>query len=199
MKKIVWLVFEGSPCSGKTTVIQYLKTRKTRVPVIFTDEIATEVLKEDPDFIRRDQAEFQKEVLRRQYQKESEAYDQCAKYKNEPLTVVILDRGAADLFVYLNEDTAKDMTGLEAEELLSRYDAVFHFEPYMNIKSFRLGNDLRAEENIAEIMALHNKSLSIWGKHPCMVKIPVFETKEEKGNFVAAQIHALVQTGVFIN
>lgn len=198
MKKIVRLVFEGSPCAGKTTVIEYLKKQKTLIPVIYVDEVATEVLKEDPDFIRKDQVGFQKEVLYRQNQKESEAYHQCAYYRNEPLTVIILDRGAADLFVYLNEDTAKHIAGVEMTELLARYDAVFHFEPYIDIGSLRLGNDVRAEENTAEIIALHKKSFDIWGQHPCVLNIPVFETKEQKGEYVIEQIHKLIQSEVFV-
>ncbi len=196
MDKIVRFVLEGSPCSGKSETLRYLQTCKSEIPVVFVEEAATEILREDPDFVKRDPSAFQAEVLRRQYLREEEALSALQK-ADGMLGVIILDRGAADTFVYLNEERAQSITGVSVETLVLRYDAVLHFDPYIETHSLKSGNDLRAETDTDELLALHEKSLRVWRLHPRFENVPVFQTKAEKGRYVAERINAQLKTTVF--
>lgn len=196
--KIIRFVFEGCPSSGKSAAVRFLKSLSAQIPVVFVSEVATGILEKDPDFVRRDQLAFQKEVLDTQYAREYEASLQCQNHADAPLIVEILDRGAADAFVYLNEENAVLISQTTADALLSRYDIVFHFDPYIKGASIKDGNDLRAESNTEELLDLHRKSLAVWGRHTHVETVPVFDSKEKKGVYVASRINVLAGMTVFV-
>ncbi len=198
--KVLRVVFEGCPHSGKSAVTGFLRNLSACIPVILVDEAATDILKVKPDFLKNDPIGFQKEVLMTQYQREDRAAEICRKRMEEEhacVSMVIVDRGAADAYVYLDDQTAAEICHMTLDELLSRYDYVLHFDPYLGGRSLQDGNEVRAERNIDEIFARHRQSLDVWSRHPNFETVAVFETKEEKGRYVVSRLQEIAGETVF--
>ena len=199
-KRILRVVLEGCPHSGKSAVSGFLKNLSAMIPVALVDEAATDILQVKPNFLAEDPIAFQKNVLMMQYQREEDAFRFCQKRMEEEgfsLGMVIVDRGAADAYVYLDDQTAAEICHMTLDELLSRYDYVFHFDPYLGGTSLQDGNDVRAEKNTDEIFERHRNSLAVWSQHSHFETVPVFETKEEKVRYVISRLHAIAGEEVF--
>ena len=199
-KRILRVVFEGCPHSGKSAVSKYLKALCAKIPVVLVDEAATDILEIRPDFLAVDPIGFQKKVLALQYQREDEALHYCQRQmeaENAPLGMVIVDRGAADAYVYLDDAIAAELCHMTVDELLGRYDYVFHYDPYFGGTSLNDGNDYRTEKNTDEIFERHRRSLAVWSKHAHFESVPVFDSKEEKAKYVISRLHAIADETIF--
>ncbi len=147
------IVITGAPASGKSEFIERLKAESEFADFVFLEEIARQLLEEDPSYRGR-WAEFHHEVYRRQL-----AQEDALKGRS-----FITDRGTADAFAFHPETAAHYGTTLEDEH--QRYDAVILLgstaamgEPYY------VKDDVRTESP-EEVMALEEATINVWNGHP---------------------------------
>ena len=91
------IVLTGAPGSGKTALIERLRSDSAFGNFLFFDELARELLKQNPDYRTR-WAEFHREIYRRQVGRENDA-------AGRPF---ITDRGTVDAFAF-HPETLKEV------------------------------------------------------------------------------------------
>ena len=161
-------VLSGGPCSGKTTLLERLGSLGH--PVI--SEAATEV-RLDPACraLRDSPLEFQREVLRRQLEKESNALERA-----EDSQVVFADRGVGDHFGYLRHHGIEPFAELLQAwgEARTRYRAVFFLamSPKYKVASHR-------QEGPAEATRVHECLRDGYTRHhPEVIRVPWLPIRE---------------------
>lgn len=198
-QQLIRIVFAGSPGTGKTSVLEVLKSRvnpseETRVHVGFVDEAATELLRnihaEAECHPLNNPVLFQRLVIDCQH-----AMEQAAIDRNFPCNILICDRGLADAFAYVGEQDAQDLLGKSIDESLNEYDAVLFFKPFQSEK-VREGNEYRYE-NGERMTKLAEKTFEVWGKHPNFYKVPAFSSINQKAEYVSALLNYIVETKLF--
>ena len=198
--EIFKIVLEGPPHSGKSSVLKRLKQRAAErkiIPIAFSEEIATEILREDPNFPLRDKYAFQKEVFMRQTASEERLTKTLSKLApHTPFAIEIFDRGAADLYVYLDEENATEICKTDLSTLLGRYTLVIHLAHYQT-SHLKAGNQSRMETDRSEILALAQRSEAVWGKHPHFITVPPMRTIDEKTKAVINIINRFFDTEIF--
>jgi thymidylate kinase len=171
-KHIFRAVLTGGPCAGKTTSIPYIKSafEKRGWKVLFVSETATELIRSG---VTREACvtpiTFQRCVSSMQLAREDE-YISMANLLPDERILILFDRGILDGKSYISSeefDTILEEIGLSEDDVLSRYDAVFHLETTAkgaveNYKSIDNGGRSELPELAAE---LDNRLQEIWGKH----------------------------------
>lgn len=147
------IVITGAPASGKTKFIKRLKADPRFEQFTFLDELARQLLEEDPSYRGR-WGEFHREIYRRQKAREDALENRS----------FITDRGTADAFAFHPETAADCGTTIENE--YGRYDAVILLgstarmgEPYYQ------QDDIRTESP-EDVAALEEATINVWRNHP---------------------------------
>jgi len=201
--EFIRIALVGTPCSGKTAVLELLKRGisdniDTRVELI--GEAATQLMS-DPRNIRireTDPAEFQSRVAFTQLAHEDNGFfhaasDGVRKYMQ------ITDRALPDAYIYLSDEERRN-AGVrfpDIKELHKRYDAIIFFDIYDRAESMQAGNSLRAEKELGQLYELQERSLEVYRRHPVFFHAPSFERIEEKAAFAAEIINGLAGETVF--
>ena len=185
------IALTGAPCSGKTTVINYLKMHYERKNyfVVVMPECAREVIKSG--FPRDDMYAFEKAVIERQIQRE-EQIELHLKNENCENAIVLYDRGIADAFSYLNKaqsDKMKKHFNTDFIKIWSRYDAAVMLELPSN--SYYL-KDCERYESYEQALINQDRLLDAWVGHPHFRVVGSCDDIEEKAKGVIAEIDCIL-------
>ena len=147
------IVITGAPASGKSEFIERLKTEPQFKDFVFLDEIARQLLEQDPTYRER-WAEFHHEVYRKQIEQEKALEGRS----------FITDRGTADAFAFHPETAAHWGTTIENE--YRRYDEVILLESTARLgEPYYIQDDIRTE-SAEEVLALERATINVWKDHP---------------------------------
>ncbi len=166
------IVITGAPASGKTKFIERLKTDPRFEDFVFLNELARQLLEEDPTYRQR-WSEFHREIYRRQVARENELADKS----------FITDRGTADAFAF-HPETARDMgTAIESE--YKRYDAVIQLESTASLGEQYFQHDEIRNESIEDVLFIEKATTNVWNRHPNyhLIKAEI-DTELKYGNFL---------------
>ena len=161
------IVITGAPASGKTTFFERLKKQPAFAGYLFFEEIARQLLREDPTYRQRHQ-EFHQEIYRRQAAREKAAGDRP----------FVSDRGTADAFAFHPE--AATQVGTTIEKEYARYTAVIQLGTAAALGPQHYSRDDVRRESAEEAMAIERAIASVWHKHYGYHLIPAqpdFEAK----------------------
>ncbi len=167
LKKIPRIVITGGPGSGKSTILEMLRSLKPELHLV--PEVATILMGQvgiSPMGNAADLARFQKAVFSTQITFE-DASTAEAKARNK--TKVITDRGVVDSVAYLpnGRNDFKSILNCEPEDQYRRYDLVICLavppeDIYQKIKS----NNPNRSESWAKARELDEKIENAWCGHP---------------------------------
>lgn len=194
------IVLTGGPGAGKTQAAEILQKRleSDRLHVLVVPETATRLILSgiDPRHAISNQ-DFQKAQLQMQIFMEDLFRSNASHlYKNQVL--MICDRGALDGEGFIDPAVFQailDELGLNRQELLKRYDAVFHLETAAKSsrKLYTLKNNKARKETADQAVEEDNQLIQTWSAHPCFQIIPAAETVEEKMDRLEAQVRNLLK------
>lgn len=197
-KNVTRIALTGGPASGKSSVIKRLKNRATAqdVNLFFLSETATTFFRERPKRI----SELDNNILLRQFyifRTQLFAEDMLlANADPGKPTVLITDRGALDLYAFLNEDEIA-VFGKELDSLWSRYNHVIHLRGTYN-NFIRDEETTRIESTENSLRDATEKSLEVWSKCPSFYLVEQQETIEDKVNRVIDEIHRFTHRAIFL-
>lgn len=161
------IVLTGAPGSGKTECLNRLKTVPELDGFQFFDELARQLLEEQPDYRER-WHEFHREIYFRQINRENSIGNQS----------FITDRGTVDAFAFHPETAASVGTSITDEYL--RYDNVFHLDSSANLGEQYYNQDNIRSESIEDTLYIEKTIYKVWSAHPGYIRIPVVKSFEEK-------------------
>jgi predicted ATPase len=161
------IVITGAPGSGKTQFIQRLRLDRAFDQFLFFDELARQLLQEDPTFRQR-WSEFHREIYRRQCTRESEA-------EHRPF---ITDRGTVDAFAFHPETAAAVGTSIDRE--YKRYTSVIQLGSAARLGDPYYGRDDIRTESIEDALVIERAIESVWRNHPGYLWIDARLDFEEK-------------------
>lgn len=161
------IVITGGPCSGKKTALEQVKKyfekhgyRVVIVPALGSNSIKNGLVpSEAKDFI-----EYEKIQLKMQLEIEK-LVDEAVNNINADKVLVLYDRGTMDVKTYTSKKEFKQILldlNLNREDLLNKYDAVFH------LKSTAKGlvSEYKSDEySIEEAVNIENKTVAAWATH----------------------------------
>lgn len=174
MKKIIKIVITGGPCAGKTTALQKIKEyfESRGIGVMFVSETATELIMNGvAPWSLGSQLEMQKAVLPIQIAKEDAIFEAAKSLVNYDVVLVICDRGLMDGKAYLDNELLFDEVlrenNLTEDEILKRYDAVYHLVTAANgaIQGYTLSNNDARSESLEDALSLDKKTQYVWKNH----------------------------------
>lgn len=201
--EFIRIALVGTPCSGKTAVLELLKRGisdniDTRVELI--GEAATELMADPRNIAVRetDAAEFQGRVALTQLAHEDGGFfravsDGVRRYMQ------ITDRALLDAYVYLSDEARRNagVSFPDINELYKRYDAIVFFDIYDLAEDIRDGNSLRAEKELGQLYELQERSLEVYRRHPVMFHVSSFDKIGDKAAFVAEILNGLAGETIF--
>lgn len=143
------IAIAGGPCSGKTTMINYLKSCSFLKDYYFIDEVATQLLS-NPDSVKpnckKTRLEFQKEIYEKQIQRE-----------NIQESMFIVDRTLAEGAVYC-EDIFE--FGSEVGTYFSNYDLIIYLS-HVDESTYEKQSQTYRSESYSEAITLAEKTRSL--------------------------------------
>ncbi len=198
MKKIV---FVGGPTSGKTSVMNGLKkVLDIRCGInvdfieelggLFFDGIPSELLEHDDVCLRQIRLYRMQLMIERK----------VAEIRGNTPSVMICDRGIADLRAYLTPSQIDRTFGTSELELLDgNYDSVYFFASGDVTEAQRhlSENSARIERDGHEIYALAERTYKAWSSCPGFRYIKRYDTLDERIRNVARQINDELGIEVF--
>lgn len=166
------IVLTGGPCSGKTTILDFLKN-KYQGQVVLVPEAATMLLSsgfpvpgKDVSWSPAWQQAFQSAILPLQIHLEA-AYRLIAEEKGAE--IMICDRGGLDGAAYTpgGVDAFCQQFQVSKDEILASYDAIIHLESLATGKPELYGNTNNEQrfEALAEAQDLELKTRKVWDSH----------------------------------
>ena len=171
--KVFKIVLTGGPCAGKTTAVKTIKNhlKERNIPCFIVPETATELITNLVNNEIPNLYEFQKLVMKRQIEKESDTLDYIySNYSKVDKCVVIYDRGLYDNLAYLNNNKLfkKMLKSFHLDQLtsLERYDMVVDLLSLATCKPNEYNNSNEArKEDIKEASNLDNRTSNAWSNH----------------------------------
>lgn len=169
-----FIVVTGGPSAGKTAVLEILRKELCQ-HIAILPEAASIVF--GGGFWRLESASArqasQRAILHIQNEMETLVRGE------EKWAVALCDRGLLDGLAYWPGDEADffKVSGLNMEQIYSRYHAVVHLRTPNAATGYNLQNPLRIE-NAAQAIAIDEKIASVWSKHPR------YQTVENTQNFM---------------
>jgi CYTH domain-containing protein/thymidylate kinase len=179
MNSIPKFVLTGGPCSGKSSAKAVLQQRLPQLGIrpIFIPEVATILFTSGVDIasILKDASsvsELQFLILSQQLKME-EVFTNLAKMQQENTedkVVLICDRAALDGLAYVSEEAFRSITkavNLSKEQLIARYEAVFHLVTTADgaEQFYSLDNPARYETK-EEAVRVDKRLQQAWSGHP---------------------------------
>ena len=161
------VVITGGPGSGKTEFFERLKTEDKLAGFLFFEELARQILIENPR-IRHDQSAFHREIFSRQVGREEAAGARS----------FVTDRGTVDAFAF-HPETMNDV-GTSLENEYRRYTAVIQLGSAAALGERYYQQDEVRDETIAEALQVEAAIRSVWSGHPNYTFVPANEDLEEK-------------------
>jgi predicted ATPase len=161
------IVITGAPASGKSEFVQRLKRRPDFSDFLFFDELARQLLSQNPD-IRHDWMGFHLEIYRRQTEREQLAAGQS----------FVTDRGTLDAFAFHPE--AMSAVGTTVEREYKRYDSVIHLGSAALLGGEFYRNDIVRRETIDEALEIERVIAHVWSGHPGYQFLPARSDYEAK-------------------
>lgn len=194
------IVLTGGPSSGKTTVIEKIKSVYSAqgIRVFVIEETATYLINKG---IRPfgegaiDLVDFQELVMRMQLAKE-DIIDRAISMMPEADTLVIYDRGTIDNSAYINAEQFESVLARlnnvkNFAELMDKYDLVINLVGAS--KFYTTANNEARSEDAAEAQRLGEVTLKAWIGHPKIKIVPPAETMDGKINEVLNIINQEMQ------
>lgn len=161
------IVITGGPGSGKTIFFEKLKQDVAFSGFLFFDELARQILTENPQ-IRHDQTAFHREIYNRQVARETAAGKRS----------FVTDRGTVDTFAFHPETVTEVNTTLEQE--YKRYTGVIQLGSAAGLgHAFYCRDEIR-QETVAEALQIEAAIRSVWGQHPNYTFLSARQDIEEK-------------------
>jgi len=168
------IIITGAPSTGKSSIIQHLKTRG----YLCMDEISREVIlqarKEGIEHLFISSPILFSEILleKRLYQ-----YQQAKKTEE---AIVFFDRGIIDIMAYLN--FSKTSHNIDFNKALKeiKYDIVFICPPWQTIHK----TDNERYESFNQAKEIHTKLVESYQKEGHKVIVVPFGTVEERTHFI---------------
>lgn len=204
---VLVVVFTGGPCSGKTTIIEKVKTYfQSRGRQVFTlFEIPTKlhecgfmypgVAYQTTKFAK----EFEKQRLKIQIELE-DAFMKMAKLKDNSL--LLLDRGILDARAFCTKEFWMQLChefDLTHETICERYDMVFQLTTLAltdkDLYRQKMSNNDARPETVEDALFAEERSRKAWEPYPNKTLIHFYSTIEEKANTVIQHITRQLSVG----
>ena len=165
------IVITGGPCAGKTTCLSTLEQRLSEkgYKVITVSEASTEMILSGIRVPEIGTQAYEKLLIDFQLAKEKMAVEAASFY---PKTVILLDRGIPDCAAYMGKKEYESIIAnhhLLANEVLNRYDAVFHLVTAANgAEEFYTcaNNPARQEHDLKEACLTDERTQQAYVGHP---------------------------------
>lgn len=211
------IVITGGPCAGKTTGMSWIQNslEKMGYTLLFLSEPATE-MKTAGITPARCSSPFAYQLFQMELQLEKEriferaAMDIAEKQKRrgdaegtetpgdpapEAKILIVCDRGFFDNCAYMTREEfleALRQLGVQEEEMLRSYDAVFHLETTAKNALVYYGSQTNAirDETPEEAAALDDRVIAAWEAHPYFRIIENLNGFEDKMRHLIAEISA---------
>ena len=188
--KVVRIVITGGPCSGKTSAIDraFDELKDSGYQILIMPETATQLIGGGiAPWTCKGINSYQRWQMYLQMEKEkvyAQACEEISEVAGKPV-LIIYDRGMMDNKAYVTDQVFKEIMddmGLEEEECLSWYDAVFHLETAAKgaVEFYTCDNNSARTETVEEAVEVDNNSLRAWEDHPNRVIIDNSTSFEEK-------------------
>ena len=167
------IVITGGPCAGKTTAMGWIKEAFSQkgYTVLVIPETATELISGGvAPWTCGTNALYQECQVELQLTKER-LFLQAARTMPKEKILIVCDRGGMDNWAYMNEEESRQVLKhlhLTKEEILSRYEAVFHLETAARgiQNAYTLANNGARIETPAQAVELDDRSMAAWAAHP---------------------------------
>lgn len=145
MKTNKWYVITGAPHSGKTTLVEALKSRGYTVMFEVAREYIDEEMKKGRTLeeIRKNELEFQRKVLAIKIDNEKKASQE---------EMIFWDRGIPDSVAYYEMLGAGDDFFLQEATKKSFYKKVFLLQPLPYKKDYARTEDEKQQQDIHELL-----------------------------------------------
>lgn len=174
MSSITKIVITGGPCAGKTTALNSIRKvfSEKGYTVVFVPETASELISGGiAPWTTDTNQTFQHTLLQLQLEKERLFIHGAKLLKGADNLLIVCDRGAMDNKAYTTNEEFSNILNLmntTENELLSRYDAVFHLATAAKgtDEFYTLDNNAARYETSAEAIALDDRLLAAWANHP---------------------------------
>lgn len=197
MKKIV---LTGGPCAGKSTALKFVKDHleQTGYKVYTIYETATELIKSGADN-KTNQRIFQPHHVVLQIEKEN-IIESIARKEN-PSTesvIIVCDRATIDAHAFCTDnefDYVLGTTGYTENQLLERYDAIFHLDTAPE-HHYTLENNEARSETHKQAQKVNERNHRVWSNHPNLSRIENKQTFNEKMEDLLAKIDSFLNQEV---
>lgn len=191
------IVITGGPCAGKTTCLSTLEQRLSEkgYKVITVSEASTEMTLSGIQVPEIGLPAYEKLLIEFQLAKEKMAVEAAGFY---PKSVILLDRGIPDCLAYMNkEDYEKeiDRHHLLSNEVLNRYDAVFHLvTAAIGAEEFYTcaNNPARRENNLGIARLTDERTQQAYIGHPHLRIIDNSTDFQEKVNRLCHEVFTVL-------
>lgn len=199
--QIINIVITGGPCAGKSAAMPLIKETFTNkgYTVLFIPETATELIIGGvcPWTTGKNQ-DYQLCQCQLQTFKEN-IFEQAVRTMPQDKFLVVCDRGLLDNKAYMNQDEFNYVLGqmnTTEEEMLSRYDAVFHLvSAAKGLEDFyQKENNEARYETVEEASALDDRLIRCWEKHPNLKVIPNSYDFDQKMDLLLQKISDFLET-----
>ena len=165
------IVLTGGPCAGKSTGLAIIKDRLTNLgyDVVILSEVATDVILSGVTPMNISPYDFQKLLAYIQIDRDKR-YSEALESLGEKV-VVIYDRGIMDAAAYLPDGEFDKLIvdmGYRHNEILNRYDGVFHLVTAAigAPEAYTKANNAARMETLEEAIDADARTLKAWIGHP---------------------------------
>ena len=202
-KQLTKIVITGGPCAGKTSVLRILKEkfRNKGYTVVTVAETATELICSGiAPWTMDNKVNYQLHQLMLQLEKERIYAQACTHLSTDDKIILMFDRGGMDNKAYLFDeefDYILERLSLTTEDILKRYDAVFHLESCANGRDgmYTVQNNVARTESRDEAKQLDDRIAVVWKDHPYFGSVSCAPTIEEKANVLFGKILSFLDKG----
>ncbi len=193
------IVITGGPSAGKTTAMSWIQNAfaKLGYTVLFVPETATEFITGGvAPWTCGTNLDYQKCQMRLQLEKER-LFEQAARTMRAEKILIVCDRGAMDNRAYMDDREFAEVLadiGSTEEELLGRYDAVFHLVTAAKgaEQFYTLANNKARYETVPEAAALDDRLIAAWSGHPNLFIIDNAVDFQKKLSSLIARMRAFL-------
>ncbi len=169
--KTNWYVLTGGPCSGKSKVLEYIKSQGYTISKETARTLIDEGIAKGKtvEAIRKDKAKFQNDILNLKIKLEN---------KLDPKQTIFLDRGIPDSIVYFKE-AGLNVDLVVKESAKRQYKKVFFLkQPYIK-NDYARTEDVKTSKRISKLLF---KAYTDLGYN--LITVRVTRTIKEKAEFI---------------